>query len=178
MIQHILVLMTLLSSYQNSKTVFEFNSACPIELWQVVEDVVMGGKSSGNLILTEEGNGLFNGGISIENNGGFSSIRLNLDSFKINKEKAIVLDVRGDGSEFQLRVKASIYDRHSFIYNFKTTGEWETISIPLNKMTASFRGFAVNLPNFNQKQFDQLGILRSSKKNTSFQLEIKRISLK
>ena len=40
--------MTLISSNQNSKTVFEFNSACPIELWQVVDDVVMGGKSSGN----------------------------------------------------------------------------------------------------------------------------------
>jgi len=71
MIQHILVLMTLISSNQNSKTVFEFNSACPIELWQVVDDVVMGGKSSGNFTLTEEGNGLFNGGVSIENNGGF-----------------------------------------------------------------------------------------------------------
>ena len=103
-----------------------------------------------------------------------------LNSFFIvnEKEKAIVLDVKGDGSEFQLRIKASIYDRHSFVYNFKTSGEWETILIPLNKMTASFRGFAVNLPNFNQKQFNQLGILRSSKKNTSFQLEIKRISLK
>ena len=113
--------MTLISSNQNSKTVFEFNSACPIELWQVVDDVVMGGKSSGNFTLTEEGNGLFNGGVSIENNGGFSSVRLNLDSFKIGKEKAIVLDVKGDGSEFQLRIKASIYDRHSFVYNFKTS---------------------------------------------------------
>jgi NADH dehydrogenase [ubiquinone] 1 alpha subcomplex assembly factor 1 len=65
MIQHILVLMALLSSNQNSKTVFEFNSACPIELWQVVDDVVMGGKSSGNFTLTEEGNGLFNGDVSI-----------------------------------------------------------------------------------------------------------------
>ena len=73
-----LMFMTLINSKQNATIIFEFNSDCAIESWQVVDDVVMGGKSFGQCTLNNEGNGLFKGDVSIENNGGFSSIRLKL----------------------------------------------------------------------------------------------------
>ena len=177
MMKFILIIMTIFCSRQTPILIFEFNKSCPIELWQVVDDIVMGGKSNGSLSLSENGNGLFKGNVSIENNGGFSSIRLNTKKIKINVGGNIILNVKGDGHEYQLRIKGSRFDRHSFIFNFKTSGEWETISIPLNKMTASFRGYAVGLPDFNDDTIDQLGFLKSSKKNTSFKLEIKRISI-
>ena len=173
-----LIIMTIFCLNQNLKVIFEFNNSCPIELWQVVDDDVMGGNSNGSLFLSKDGNGIFKGNVSIENNGGFSSIRLNNQRLKLSGEKNIILDVKGDGAEYQFRIKRSMSDRHSFIYNFKTSGEWETISIPLNKMTASFRGYDIGIPNFNENQIDQLGFLRSSKINTSYKLEIKRISLK
>lgn len=174
----ILIIMTIFCSSQTPTVIFEFNKSCPIELWQVVDDVVMGGKSNGSLSLSKIGNGLFKGNVSIENNGGFSSIRLNTKKLKINGGENIILNVKGDGNEYQLRIKTSKFDRHSFIFNFKTSGEWETITVPLNKMIASFRGYAVGLPNFNDNQIDQLGFLKSSKENTPFRLEIKRISIK
>jgi len=173
----ILIIMTIFCSSQAPIVIFEFNKSCPIELWQVVDDVVMGGKSNGSLSLSESGNGLFKGNLSIENNGGFSSIRLNTKKLKVKGGRNIIFNVKGDGDEYQLRIKRSKFDRHSFIFNFKTSGEWETISVPLNKMTASFRGYSVGLPNFNENQIEQLGFLKSSKKNTSFKLEIKRISI-
>ena len=39
----------------------------------IVDDVVMGGESSSTFNLNEDGCGIFEGNISIENNGGFSS---------------------------------------------------------------------------------------------------------
>ena len=178
MVHYFLILMTLINSKQNSNIIFEFNADCAIESWQVVDDVVMGGMSFGQCSLNEDGNGLFKGDVSIENNGGFSSIRLNTKPIQTASFEAIVLRIKGDGSTFQFRVKRSTYERHSYVFNFETSGQWETISIPLNQMTPRFRGYSLDLPNFDQEPIEQLGFLKASKKNTAFQLEIKRISLK
>ena len=157
--------------------IFVFNHDCKLENWQVVDDIVMGGRSNGKLNLNFDGNGVFKGNVSIENNGGFSSIQLNLDGVKTVKNQVIELQLKGDGSLFQFRIKATKYDRHTYVYDFKTTGQWETILIPLNKMYPSFRGYTLDIPNFNQSQIERIGFLKASKINSAFQLEIKSISL-
>lgn len=163
---------------QKTKTLFNFNADCAIGSWLVVNDIVMGGKSSGHISLNESGNGLFNGYISTENNGGFSSIRLDIDSFSTDTYQAIVLEIKGDGSIFQFRIKRSTSEHHSYIFNFETSGEWQTLIIPLHQMTPSFRGSKLDLSNFDKDQIEQIGFLIAPKINTSFQLEIKRIILK
>ena len=157
--------------------IFEFKKDSNLGRWQVVDDVVMGGLSNSKLELNENGNGVFKGDVSIENNGGFSSIKLQLEPKKTDEKTVISLRLKGDGSDFQFRIKASISDRHSYIYNFKTSGGWETISIPLVDMSPSFRGYSLQIPNFNHNKIEQIGVLKSSKKNNSFKLEIKHIYL-
>ena len=78
---------------------------------------------------------------------------------------------------FQFRIKAAKYDRHSYVYDFKTIGQWETILIPLKDMFPSFRGYTLNIPNFDQSSIERIGFLKASKKNSAFQLEIKSIAL-
>ena len=157
--------------------IFVFNHDCKLENWQVVDDIVMGGRSNGQLSLNSDGNGVFKGNVSIENNGGFSSIQLNLDGVKTVKNQVIELQLKGDVSLFQFRIKATKYDRHSYVYDFKTTGQWETILIPLNKMYPSFRGYILDISNFNHSQIERIGFLKASRINSDFQLEIKSISL-
>jgi hypothetical protein len=43
------------------------------EGWRITNDSVMGGKSAGHFIL-QQNYALFSGNISLENNGGFSSV--------------------------------------------------------------------------------------------------------
>ena len=43
----------------------------PIFYWQVIDDGVMGGRSKGNFAINEEGNAVFEGTVSLDNNGGF-----------------------------------------------------------------------------------------------------------
>ena len=162
---------------QSNDMIFQFNTASDLGQWQVVDDVVMGGRSNGTLELNENGNGVFKGDVSIENNGGFSSIQLRLEAKKTDEKAAISLRLKGDGSDFQFRIKASTRDRHSYIYNFKTSGDWETISIPLSDMSPSFRGYSLQIPNFNHNKIEQIGVLKSSKENNTFKLEIKHINL-
>ena len=50
-----------------------------IENWIIVNDDVMGGISKSKLYIDKYNNLVFNGYLSLENNGGFASCRLNLN---------------------------------------------------------------------------------------------------
>ena len=65
-----------------SQLIFDFNQTNPVNHWTVVDDVVMGGRSYGRFSIDSEGHGVFSGNVSLENNGGFSSLRYRFE--KIN----------------------------------------------------------------------------------------------
>ena len=50
-----------------------------IDKWRIVNDGVMGGISKSNIYLNEVSNIIFAGNVSLENNGGFASIRMGFD---------------------------------------------------------------------------------------------------
>ncbi len=54
---------------------FYFNSQSEPDTWIVVDDVTMGGRSTGSFSLTPEGHSLFKGRILLVNNRGFSSVQ-------------------------------------------------------------------------------------------------------
>ena len=162
---------------QSINSIFEFNSNCDIDNWQIINDVVMGGRSTASLFVDENQNGVFEGYISTENNGGFSSIQLNTGKIEIGSFKNIELNIKGDGGTYQIRLKNSNKVAHSYTYNFKTNGNWEKILIPLVEMEPSFRGYSLNLPNFNHSTIERIGILKSSKINSKFKFLIKSFKL-
>ena len=65
----------ILITAMNAQIIFDFNKNSNIQGWKFVDDIVMGGKSLGSFKLSPDGFGLFEGHISLENNGGFSSVR-------------------------------------------------------------------------------------------------------
>ena len=66
MIQNTILLILLIIMIQTS-TIFNFNKKSNITKWTVVDDKVMGGKSLGKFSLNEEGNGVFEGAVSLKN---------------------------------------------------------------------------------------------------------------
>jgi hypothetical protein len=96
---------------------------------------------------------------------------------KIGHFKKIELNIKGDGSVYQIRLKNSNKVAHSYIYNFETNGNWEKILIPLVEMKPSFRGYSLNLPNFNHSTIERIGVLKSSKINSKFKFLIKSLKL-
>jgi NADH dehydrogenase [ubiquinone] 1 alpha subcomplex assembly factor 1 len=69
-------------------------------------------------------------------------------------------------------------DRHSYISYFETSGEWQQIEIPLNKMFASFRGQKLNIPDFAAETIAEISVLIGNETAESFALEISKIELK
>ena len=83
-----MVLFSSLSSF----IIFDFNKNSSISNWVVVDDVVMGGRSTGNFKLNKDGNGVFYGNVSLDNNGGFSSLRHGFNKLNIEKFKTLLTD--------------------------------------------------------------------------------------
>lgn len=161
-----------------STPIFDFNSKSNLENWVIVDDVVMGGKSSGTFKLNDQGHGVFEGSISLDNNGGFSSLRYRFEKVQIENSTKISLKLRGDGKNYQFRVKTNSGDYYSYILPFSTTGEWQEIEIALKDMYPSFRGRKLDQPNFSANQLEEITFLIGNKKPENFKLLIDRIELK
>ncbi|MCK0192869.1 CIA30 family protein [Arenibacter sp. F20364] len=168
-----LVLMTLMTS----KIIFDFNKDTSMENWTIVNDGVMGGLSVGNIVLTPEGHGLFKGEISLENNGGFSSVRYRFEKLQVTKDGYISIRLKGDGKKYQFRVKDDSSNYYSYIVTFPTSGEWEEIKISLKDMYPSFRGRKLDMPNFSKDHIEEIVFLIGNKKTESFMLLIDKIVL-
>ncbi len=173
-----LILFLLMTMFQTPSLIFKFESGVSINGWRVVDDRVMGGRSQGNFEVNSEGLGVFEGYVTTENNGGFSSLRYNFDGLKTTGFTSVVLKLKGDGKPYQFRVKESDNQRHSYIYSFTTSGEVEEIIIPLKDFVPSFRGYTLDIPNFNADKIEEIAFLIGNKIKENFRLEIESISLK
>ncbi|HEA29586.1 MAG TPA: CIA30 family protein [Leeuwenhoekiella sp.] len=157
------------------KTIIDFSENSTISQWKVVNDGVMGGLSKGDFYLDESGNGVFEGKISLENNGGFSSVQYAFEQLQINDFSQFVIRVKGDGKPYQFRVKSTVSDKHSYISTFKTTGEWQTITIAMSSMIPQFRGEKLPMTNYAGDTLEQVTFLFGNKKEETFKLEIDTI---
>ena len=161
----------------NSKIIFDFNKGIKIQDWNVLDDVVMGGKSSGQLYLNTEGFGVFKGSISLENNGGFSSVRHQFKKIDVSKYSKIKIRLKGDGKNYQFRVKDNLSNYYSYITTFSTTNEWQVVEITMKDMYPSFRGRRLNMPNFSHDFIEQIVFLIGNKNTEDFKLIIDTIEL-
>ena len=158
--------------------IYDFTKDSNNSDWQIVNDGVMGGKSQGNFEIDASGNGQFYGDISTKNNGGFSSVRCALNSVKVNDSSTIILTLKGDGKDYQFRIKDKSSSSHSYITTFSTSGDWQKIEIQLDGLVPSFRGQKLKMPNFHHDSFEEMAFLIGNKKDESFKLLIDKIELK
>lgn len=98
--------------------------------WFVVVDGVMGGRSSAELLI-KENSMLLSGDISLENRGGFASIRTPFDDYDLSEFTQVMLRYRSTGQSFVFTL--SNY-RRFYLPRFKhvlpnTNGDWSEIGL-------------------------------------------------
>ena len=147
--------------------------------WQIVNDGVMGGLSSSYLQLNEDGNAVFLGHVSLQNNGGFASVK-NSEPLSIEGSEFIRLRVKGDGKRYSFRLRTKTGgERNQWVYEIRfdtPENQWETIDLPLNKLRAVFRGRPQpDAPSADLSSFIEYGFLISDKQEGEFRLEIDSI---
>jgi len=167
----------ILTVFLNRQIIFDFNKSANIKQWRIVDDAVMGGMSSGTFKLSTDGHGVFEGTVSLENNGGFSMVRYQFEQMKASKDDKIIIKLKGDGKKYQIRLKDDSSNYYSYISTFSTSGEWQELEIPLKDMYPSFRGKKLDLPNFSQNYIEEIAFLIGNKRPEKFKLLIDKIEL-
>ncbi|WP_044404182.1 CIA30 family protein [Lacinutrix sp. Hel_I_90] len=172
-----LALLLLIITTMATTTIFDFTKDSDLSNWRIVDDVVMGGRSNGYFSINEDGHAIFRGKISLENNGGFSSVRYDTKAINVTNYTKVCIRLKGDGKPYQFRVKADSRKRYSYITSFETSGTWETITIDLKDLYPAFRGRTLDYPNFDKDTIDELAFLIGNKKEEAFELLIDKIEL-
>lgn len=159
----------------DSRKVFDFTQPEFGDRWFVVNDDVMGGVSSSMLRLDDDGFAVFEGTMSLENNGGFASVRGAVERGRLAGATRLDLRVRGDGQTYQLRLRmGGAFDGIAYATSFETKqGEWSTVSIPLSSLQPTYRGYRPrNVPPLDAAAVRQIGFMLTDKQDGPFRLEI------
>jgi monofunctional biosynthetic peptidoglycan transglycosylase len=157
---------------------FDFGTEGHAAEWAAINDVVMGGVSTGKLRPTSQGTAVFTGRLSLENNGGFASVRSHARQRDLSAYQGIALRVRGDGGRYKLNIKTdSRFDGLQYRHSFETTAdEWQTVFLPFGEFVPTFRGRIVpDAPPMDLSRITSLGLMISDKQAGPFRLEVESI---
>jgi len=158
---------------------FDFSKESNIQNWIVVNDGVMGGLSKGNFSIDNEGHALFKGYVSLENNGGFASIRSQWTPYDLKDFDGILLRVRGDGKIYRFRIRTEQTGSNiSYTALFSTEeNKWQEVYIPFSEMVPLYRGFIVNDAGpLSPASIRSFGFMLADKQQGEFMLEVDQIS--
>jgi monofunctional biosynthetic peptidoglycan transglycosylase len=163
---------------QRTKMLIDFSDQEMRGRWAIVNDSVMGGISQSEIGLSDDNTAIFRGIVSLENYGGFASTRSVADSYDLAGYTGLIVRMKGDGRQYQLRLRAdNRFDGVSYRYYVDTQPDtWMTIRVPFGEFVPVFRGRILNdVPPISPGQLQQIGFMIADKKAGPFQLEIESI---
>ena len=168
------VLLFAMNMHAADKILFDFQTITNTAAWQIVNDDVMGGVSRSGFRLTN-GVAVFRGEVSLENNGGFASVRSLPARHDLAGCAAFVIRVRGDGRSYKFSARtARSFDSAIYQASFTTKkGEWEEHRLPLAQFAPTLRGRVLSSePPLDPAKVTSVGFLISDKQEGPFQLEV------
>lgn len=163
---------------EGHRTLFVFDDPARAAEWRIVNDGVMGGVSEGGFRITEAGTLEFSGSISLQNNGGFASIRSSPRPLGLRSGDMLHVHLRGDGRRYFLNLYVP-GSRTAFSYRAgiqTIREEWMDIRIPMERFRASWFGRQVD-DSLEAERVHSLGFMLSDGKPGPFQLEIDSIQV-
>jgi NADH dehydrogenase [ubiquinone] 1 alpha subcomplex assembly factor 1 len=162
------------------RILFDFAKPDAAKAWQPVNDGVMGGVSEGRFRITDRGTMEFFGTLSLENNGGFASVRSKAKKLGLEKGDTVVAKVKGDGREYTLNL---YLDKPLIAFSYRATvptkkDEWVEVKVPLDEFVATSFGRPVkDAGAVNPEEINALGFMVSDKKAGPFKLEVESIKV-
>jgi hypothetical protein len=138
----------------------------------IVNDGVMGGVSQSSLRQDVDGM-FFEGLVSLENNGGFASMR---SSVRFPQGTQLIeLIAKGDGKRYKLVLRTELAPRVTYVADFIALPTWQTYRFNLSQFKSTFRGRDVNAPTLSFSDVIDFGILISNNQAGSFAIQLKTL---
>ncbi len=162
-----------------SQTTLDFGQGKYGKDWMIINDGVMGGISDGQARLDEDSL-VFFGSLSLENNGGFASVRSRFNRYDFSEFKTLTIRFKAQGGNFSLMFEQSRYFYNPyFALGLKPSEDWQEITIALRDLEQ------IRLGNKTGKTLGdkplkaiRIGFIKADKKTTPFKLEIDYIKFK
>jgi hypothetical protein len=168
----LLISFSLLPAMTNAQTIDFTNTQTTAQMW-VVNDGVMGGVSESRFRHDAEGV-MIEGRVSLENNGGFASVR-SAAAFGVGTV-ALELKMKGDGKRYKFILRTDVSPRTPMYQaDFVAAEGWHTYQFVPSDFRASFRGRAVDAPELVFADAKELGILIADKQAGSFRVQLQTI---
>ena len=167
------------SDEQPGEVVIDFGSEQEPGLWTPVNDVVMGGLSASRFAASGAGSAVFEGSVSMENNGGFASVRRKPGGLGLKKGARLRLAFRGDGHDYKLRLRTTdAFDGVNYEAVFRTTdGAWQAQTFRTDDFTPVWRGQRVRgAPDLSLADVRSIGLLISDEQAGPFHLELSTLT--
>lgn len=155
-----------------------FTDSSELENWVIINDTVMGGRSSARLNIEDE-HLIFNGYLSLENNGGFASVRRVYDERTWLPNNPLQIKTVGDGRRYQFRLRTNRQmDGVAYVATFQTTADKaQSFSFEPGDFTPQFRGrFVRGAPALSFDDITQIGFMQAEKSPGEFSLQVLSIS--
>lgn len=160
--------------------VLDFAGPDSAQKWQAVNDGVMGGVSDGRFKITDDKTLEFFGTLSLENNGGFASVRTKPTELGIKAGDTLFVRVKGDGREYVLNIYTKSR-RMAFSYRAPLPtkkDEWTEVEIPLADFIPTAFGRRVQgMGPVEPDQINGLGFMLSDKKPGKFQMQVEWVKV-
>jgi hypothetical protein len=159
------------------KTIIDFGDAGEKGKWEAVNDFVMGGLSEGQL-LASGGAAVFHGMVSLENFGGFASVRSLPRRFDLRGYDGLIVRVRGDGRRYRLRLKTDD-DFEGLAYQatfFTDPAGWIEPRLSFDEFVPVFRGAIVQeAPQLEPAEINRIGFMIADRQEGPFRLVIREV---
>ena len=161
-------------SSRAARLLFDFSAPDAARGWRIIDDVVMGGRSSSRFGPTSEGTACFEGTVSLEQNGGFASAKKPV-ALDLSPYRGVGLRVRGDGKRYHLNLYNEATPKAvSYRAAFHSESDvWRTLLVPFSALVPTSRGRHVpEAPTFDPADVRALGLLISDQQAGPFCLEL------
>ena len=146
-------------------------------IWPHINDGVMGGVSSGRMV-PGDGYATFQGVVSFDNNGGFSSVRSRPVLHDLSEHDGLRVRLRGDGKRYGFRLKTDAsFDGVSYqVFIEPPAGEWIELELPFDDFVPVYRGRIVsNHPQLDPARIMTFGLI-ISRQEGPFRLDVESIA--
>ena len=156
------------------KLLFDFSFPSEEKRWEIMTDEVMGGISQSQILITSNKTAIFSGELSLENYGGFASVRTQPQDYQLDGYAGLSLRVKGDGKKYRLRLRTDEFEGVAYQASFTTQSEkWIIVHLPFNEFIPVFRGRVVSeAPKLEAGHIRRIGFMIADKQAGPFTLEI------
>ena len=162
-------------SHSSDIMLLDFTEASTVSNWEAVDDRIMGGCSQSQPERIDNSYLRFSGTVSLENSGGFASIRSNPDDFDLGQRTGLKLRLRGDGKDYKLSLRTDLFfDGVSYQATFSTERDiWQEISLPFETFVPTHHGVKLStVAPMALASVKSFGLFISDRQEGSFQLDI------